>query len=133
MEKIRNNFLGLPMDMLLPRDPMWNMTIPSFKTDIVENENNYEIIMDMPGFSKEDVKITVKNNTLIITAKKETKIEDKEKNYILKERSNHSMSRSFQIKNLDSEKIKASFKDGLLQITIDKPQKTEETKTINIE
>ena len=74
---MRNNFLGLPMEMLMPREPMWSHLMPTMKTDIIENDDNFKIIMDMPGFSKEDVKITIKNNTLMITAEKEA-VEDKE-------------------------------------------------------
>lgn len=130
---MRNNFLGLPMEMLMPREPMWSHLMPTMKTDIIENDDNFEIIMDMPGFSKEDVKITIKNNTLMITAEKEA-VEDKEENnYILKERSSSTMSRSFNIKGLNADSIKASFKDGVLQVIVDKPEKTEDVKTINID
>ena len=130
---MRNNFLGLPMEMLMPREPMWSHLMPTMKTDIIENDDNFKIIMDMPGFSKEDVKITIKNNTLMITAEKEA-VEDKEENnYILKERSSSTMSRSFNIKGLNADSVKASFKDGVLQVVVDKPEKTEDVKTINID
>lgn len=129
---MKNNFLGLPMDMLMPREPMWSTPIPSLKTDIVEHEDSFEIIMDLPGFSKEDVKITTNNDTLLIAVQKEIKKDEEEKNYILKERSSTSMARRFQIRDLSPNKIKASFKDGILQVFVEKPKK-EEPQIINID
>lgn len=129
---MKNNFLGLPMDMLMPREPMWSTPIPSLKTDIIEHEDSFEIIMDLPGFSKEDVKITTNNDTLLIAVQKEIKKDEEEKNYILKERSSTSMARRFQIRDLSPNKIKASFKDGILQVFVEKPKK-EEPQIINID
>lgn len=129
---MKNNFLGLPMEMLMPREPMWSTPIPSLKTDIIEHEDSFEIIMDLPGFSKEDVKITTNNDTLLIAVQKEIKKDEEEKNYILKERSSTSMARRFQIRDLSPNKIKASFKDGILQVFVEKPKK-EEPQIINID
>lgn len=129
---MKNNFLGLPMEMLMPREPMWSTPIPSLKTDIIEHEDSFEIIMDLPGFSKEDVKITTNNDTLLIAVQKEIKKDEEEKNYILKERSSTSMARRFQIIDLSPNKIKASFKDGILQVFVEKPKK-EEPQIINID
>ena len=129
---MKNNFLGLPMEMLMPREPMWSTPIPSLKTDIIEHEDSFEIIMDLPGFSKEDIKITTNNDTLLIAVQKEIKKDEEEKNYILKERSSTSMARRFQIRDLSPNKIKASFKDGILQVFVEKPKK-EEPQIINID
>lgn len=129
---MKNDFLGLPMEMLMPREPMWSTPIPSLKTDIIEHEDSFEIIMDLPGFSKEDVKITTNNDTLLIAVQKEIKKDEEEKNYILKERSSTSMARRFQIRDLSPNKIKASFKDGILQVFVEKPKK-EEPQIINID
>lgn len=129
---MKNDFLGLPMEMLIPREPMWSHLMPTMKTDIIENDDNFKIIMDMPGFSKEDVKITTNNDTLLIAVQKEIKKDEEEKNYILKERSSTSMARRFQIRDLSPNKIKASFKDGILQVFVEKPKK-EEPQIINID
>ena len=70
------------------------------KCDIYEKDNKYHIEMDIPGFNKEDIKINVENNYLNVTAKKESKEEDKSKKYIRRERSYSKFERSIYSKLL---------------------------------
>ncbi len=100
--------------------------------DISDDERNIYLNLDMPGLSKEDVQIKIKeNNVLVIKGEKkqESTAEDKERNYIRMERHFGEFSRYFTLPdNVNTEKIDAKFDKGVLSITIEKkePEKPNE-------
>ena len=100
--------------------------LPAFKTDIRETENSYILDAELPGFSKEDIHAEVRNGYLTIHAehKSENEEKDEKNNYIRRERSYGSFSRSFDLEGIKSDEITASYKDGVLSLTLPK----EETK-----
>ena len=105
------------------------------KTDIHENEDNYELDIDLPGFKKEDIKLSLESGYLVIEAGKSLEKEKKGK-AIRKERYEGSMQRSFYVgEEVKEEDIKAKFEDGVLKLTVPKKEKEEvpEKKTILIE
>ena len=106
------------------------------KSDIYEKNNEYHIEMDIPGFQRDDVKISFEDGYLTVSCEKneETKEEDKDKKYIRRERSFHeSCERKFYVGNVDEEKINAEFKNGTLSIVVPKEEKEKESKKyINI-
>lgn len=109
------------------------------QTDIKEHENEYEVKMNLPGFSKENVKGELKDGYLIITANTSDNKDEKDENgrYIRRERYSGSCSRSFYVgKDIKQEDIHAEFKDGILTFQIPKKeakQPVEEKKYISIE
>ena len=106
----------------------------SFKVDVKDNGNAYELIADFPGLKKENISLDYENNYLTISAKTEEGKEEQDDkgNYIRRERHVGSMSRSFYIDNIDEKKISAEFKEGILKV--DLPKLTEETpKSTKIE
>lgn len=104
------------------------------KCDIYEKDGKYHIEMDIPGYSKEDIKIEAKKEELTITAEKSKEVneEDKDKKYIHKERSYGKYQRSFYLKNLDSEAVEAEFNNGVLKIIVPKKDEEESKKYIEI-
>ncbi len=93
------------------------------KTDVREKDGNYELVMDLPGYKKEDVKAQLENGYLTITASRGVNKDevDNEGNYIRRERYSGQCSRSFYVgENLKQEDIKAKFQDGVLQLTFPK-------------
>lgn len=126
---------------LIPRkdffDDFWDEFVPTkadnMKCDIYEKGGNYFIEMDIPGFDKNDIAIDVNNDYLTISASKDETKEDKDKNYIRKERSFGKYERSFYVGNIDSNEIKAEFKHGLLKVSIPKEKKIENNKKIQID
>ena len=128
---------------LVPRkiffDDFFDDFIPTFKQDnnmkcdIYEKDDKYFIEMDIPGYDKEDISIDVDNEYLTISASKENKIDEEDKNYIRKERSYSKMSRSFYIGDAKESDIKAEFKDGILKVIVPKEEQVETKKKIEIE
>ena len=109
------------------------------KTDIRDNDGHYELDVDMPGFSKEDIKVELKDGYLTISAstKKDNDEKDENGKYIRRERYMGSCSRSFQVgDSVKQEDIKAKFENGILKLTVPKEEaqpKVEENKYIAIE
>lgn len=101
------------------------------KTDIQETENEYTIEMDIPGYNKEDIKISVDDQYLTISVNRETKIEEQEKDkYIRRERTVQSGNRSFYVGEVEESDIKAKFNNGVLTVNIPKKDVKQETKKI---
>lgn len=94
-------------------------------TDVRETESGYEVIMNLPGFTKEDVKGEVKDGYLTVTATTSTSNDEKdaEGKYIRRERYSGSCSRSFYVgEEVTQDDIKAKFEDGTLKLTIPKKE-----------
>ena len=121
MENFENSFFG--------------HQAPAFKTDIRETENAYVLDAELPGFSKEDIHAEVRNGYLTIRAEHSSENEEKDekKNYLRRERSYGSFTRSFDLDGINSDEISASYKDGILTLTLPKAtQKAEEVRRIEI-
>ncbi len=108
------------------------------QTDIRETKDAYEVIMNLPGYKKEDVKGELKDGYLVISANtaQNHDEQDKEGKYIRKERYTGTCSRSFYVGDaISQEDIKAKFENGtlILQIPKEVPKKSEEAKFISIE
>ena len=106
-------------------------------TDIKENDNDYELTMNLPGVKKEDVTAELKDGYLTIHATSNQNKDEKDEDgkYIRRERYAGNLSRSFYIgEGVKQEDIKAAFKNGILSITVPKEDKTakEEKKYITI-
>lgn len=91
------------------------------RSDIYEENNQYVVEIDIPGFHKEDINIDYNNGYLNITAKKEEEIEDN-KNYIRKERFYGKYQRRFYVGDIDEASIKANFDNGILKVVFPKKQ-----------
>ncbi|MBQ6196629.1 MAG: Hsp20/alpha crystallin family protein [Lachnospiraceae bacterium] len=107
------------------------------RADVKENDDGYEVHLDLPGFKKEDVKAQLKEGYLTVTATRQSSVDDsKNEKYIRRERYMGSVSRSFYVgENLTEEDIKAKFDNGTLILSLPKvPQKkVEEDRYITIE
>lgn len=102
------------------------------RTDIKERGNNYIIEMDLPGFDKENISLSLKDGYLIISAKtvKEENDSDDEK-YLRQERYYGECSRSFYVGDVITEEdIDAEFKNGTLRITLPKPEEKEKISQV---
>ncbi|MDD6697350.1 MAG: Hsp20/alpha crystallin family protein [Veillonellaceae bacterium] len=109
---------------------------PEFKVDVKDNGDSYDLTAELPGFQKGNITLTYKDNYLTIGAKNETSSDEKDEkgNYVRRERSQSSVSRSFYIDGIDDSKATADYKDGILSIHMPKTVQAEDTgHTIAIE
>lgn len=114
------------MNNLVDRSPLFdqptiNSTIPS--VNIYETDDDFQIEVAAPGYKKKDFSIEVENNTLTLSAKKETK--GQEELIVRKRQFNYeSFERSFTLpkSSADDSKVKASYIDGILTISIAKKE-----------
>lgn len=107
--------------------------IDSMRTDVKEKDGEYELSVDLPGFDKKDIALSLNDGYLTIDAKREDSEDDK-KNYVRRERS-YSCSRSFYVGDaVTEEDIKAKYNNGTLVLSVPKKDRKElPKKNIEIE
>ena len=123
-------------------DPVSNVnttnTTNRMATDIKENENGYELAMEVPGFNKEDLKIELKDGYLTISAEHNTTNDKKDNDgrVIRQERYYGSSKRSFYVGDqIEKQDIKAKYDKGILNVFVPKKdlKKIENKQTIEIQ
>ena len=101
-------------------------------TDIIETDDSYEVHLSLPGLKKEDIKIELNDNVLLISGERENRSEKKENKWHLSEISYGKFSRRFQLpEQVDKDKIEAGFEDGILKVMISKTE-AEKPRLINV-
>ncbi len=128
---IDRNFCGMGNDPMIEGSRGGYMP----RVDVVEKKDDYVLDMELPGLSENDVDINLKDRVLTIAAKKEEKAEKeeaedkkhrKENNFLIHERHGYYFSRSFTLPDdIDSDKVSAGFKNGLLTVTIPRKPETQ--------
>lgn len=119
-----------------PRLLDWNMPTLSEagfpRVDILDHDNDIEVQAALPGVRKENLEVSVTDQAITIrTSAKEEKKEEEKGKYFRREIAQGKFQRTVSLpENVDGEKANASFKDGILKVTI---PKTEKSKRRNIE
>jgi len=89
--------------------------------DIADKDGEYEITAELPGIDEKDIDVSTRNGSLVIKAEKKEEKEEQKKGYVVSERRYGSFERQFGLpKGVDSDRISASFKKGVLTITLPK-------------
>lgn len=92
-------------------------------TDIVEDGEEFVVSIELPGMSKDDVKLTLKDDSLTVSGSKKRESESREDRYYRVERSYGSFCRTINLPSkVDSSKILAEFKNGILTIRLPKSE-----------
>ena len=106
----------------------------TFKVDVEDKGDSNELTADLPGMAKEDIALNFENDYLTIAAQKKESNDDTDKkgNFIRRERRFGSVSRSFYVGDVDSQKIDAEFKDGVLKVTLPKAPEVRQSTAITI-
>ena len=116
-----NDFFDRPVRQHRGNYPVVN----TMRSDIKEFEDSYQIDMQLPGYAKEEVEVSIKDGYLTVSANHEENKDEKDSNgkYIRKECYRGSCERSFYVgDHITSENVKASFKDGMLTLTLPKQE-----------
>lgn len=134
-ERARNSMLNKFFDDF-ENDYMTNSfskSLYGFKTDIKDNGDSYTIEAELPGFKKEDISIDIDKDVLTVSALHNEEKEEKDKNFVRRERYSGSYSRSFDVSGVNTEDIKAQYNNGVLELTMPKLEPKEpERKRIEI-
>ncbi len=93
-----------------------------FKTDIREEDDKYILECEIPGFSKDEIKVEAVGGSLSLSAEKNSERENKSGKYLRRERTECSYNRVFDIPNVDADSIDANYSDGILTLTLPKKQ-----------
>ncbi len=104
------------------------------RTDIKETENAYELDLELPGYGKDEIKVSLENGYLTVSAEKQ-KREEEGKKYLRRE-IREQTSRSYYVGNdITREQIKAKYANGILSLTVPKkgPEEKKESNFIEIE
>ncbi len=89
--------------------------------DVAETDKGYEITAELPGMEEKNIEVKLANGVLSIKGEKQEQTVEKDKNYYRRERSFGSFERSFHVpENVNAEKIEATFKNGVLSVTLPK-------------
>ena len=125
MDPMTNFFDGLGRNMV---------NSSKMKTDVIENDDEFEVKAELPGFKKEDISINYENDTLTIHAihdlNKEQKDEDGK--LIRSERTSSDVSRLFYLPDADTGKIGAKYDGGILDIMVPKSAEKQSKHSISI-
>ena len=102
--------------------------------DIIEKDNAYEVTAELPGMDEKNIEVKLDNGGLTIRGEKQEEKEEKRQGYHLQERSFGSFERYFAVpEGVDADKIEASFKKGLLTVTLPKkPEAQKPAKKIDV-
>ena len=107
------------------------------KTDIHEKDDTYEIVVDLPGFKKDEINLDVKDGYLSISAEKglDKNEEDKKGKVLRKERYTGVCTRSFYVGDVAPEDVKAKYTSGVLTVVLPKKnqKKLDSSRKINID
>jgi len=142
MDRLANRMMRGPFGLMsndffrdLPLFAVGNLDSRTWRpaVDIQEDKAQYTVHAELPGLRKEDVKVELDEGVLTIRGERklETKEEDKERKYTRVERQYGSFARRFPLpKDVDSANVKASFKEGVLEVCL--PRSVEKAKQSEI-
>lgn len=106
-----------------------SMPMNTCRTDIRDEDEKYIMESELPGFEKENIKLDINGDYLVISAERNSESGEKDSRdnprYIRRERVYGSYRRSFGISDVDSEKITAEYKNGILKIELPKKKPEE--------
>ena len=116
------------------RPMFYDEKLDSMRTDIRETDKSYELEIELPGFKKNEISISLDNGYLTVDAEKAEREEDKDARYLRKE-CRVSCHRSYYVgSDVEQENVKAKYENGILCLMVPKMQpKKPEVKTINID
>lgn len=95
-------------------------SLPAFRTDIRDQGDKFLLEAELPGFDKEDISLELKEGILTIKAEHKENQDQKDGDYIRRERRCGSFSRTFDVTGIDENGITAAYHNGILELTLPK-------------
>ena len=107
------------LDNVFEGTPVWRTRTPA--VDVRESEDGYLMEAELPGLTDKDIDLKIEDNILTLSSRREESEEESKDGYLIRERRSAEFCRTFVLpKDVDREKIKAEFKNGLLAVSIPK-------------
>jgi HSP20 family protein len=127
---------GWPRSMF-SMEPFWHREATRAAApavDVAETDKAYEITAEMPGLGEKDLEVKLTSGALTIKGEKQEEKEEKKKDYYISERRYGAFERSFRLpEGIDTDKIDASFKNGVLKVVLPKtPEARKAEKKIDV-
>ena len=139
VDRLFEDFAINPLRLRRPSfdiEPFWQPEswIATPAVDLVERDNDFELAAELPGLEEKNIELKVTNGVLTVRGSREENREEKKEDYHLKERRYGSFERSFRVpETVDQDKIEASFKNGVLTVTMPKAAEAQKpAKTIPV-
>ena len=114
-------------------DDFNKVKVHDMKCDIYEEGDNYVFVVDVPGYSKDEIDVDIHRGYLTISASSNYENDNEDKTYIRKERVYGTVRRQFYVGDVDENMIKASFNDGVLKVVVPKKEEVVSKKKIEID
>lgn len=114
-------------------DDMWRRPVQGRRSkgpwypevDIEEQSDAFVVSMDVPGMDREELKVTMENNTLVIRGERKQQRSEEKQDMHITERQYGSFQRAFRLpQGVDGSKIRAGYRDGVLEVTLPKAEET---------
>jgi Molecular chaperone (small heat shock protein) len=93
------------------------------RTDVLDQGDKYVLRADLPGFNKDDIHINIEGNYLTLSAEHKEESDKSDDSFVRRERRYGSLSRSFDVSNIDVDRIAASYDKGVLELELPKQEK----------
>ncbi|WP_435156080.1 archaeal heat shock protein Hsp14 [Haladaptatus sp. DFWS20] len=101
--------------------------------DVADQGDQFLVTADLPGFEKDDIDITLRDNRLRIAAEHESEIEEGDEEYLRQERSQRSMSRTISLPDpVDESNVSAEYRNGVLTVKLPKLGGNDESHSIDV-
>jgi HSP20 family protein len=102
--------------------------------DVSETENEVRVCAELPGVSEKDVEVTLNDDVLTIRGEKKSERKEEKENYHFSERSFGAFQRAIRLPfPADADKVKASFENGVLTVTLPKGEEQDRTRRIKVQ
>jgi HSP20 family protein len=115
------------LDGFFDDTPVWNTRNPA--VDVRETDQGYLMEAELPGLSDKDIELNIEDNILTLSSREAESKEEKKNGYLIRERRQAEFCRTFVLpKDVEREKIKAEFKNGLLTVSLPKREEAKPRK-----
>ncbi len=92
--------------------------------DVIDESDRVRVVVDLPGFEKDDISVYIEDGDLVVKAKRGEEKEEKGRNYLRRERSYGEVYRRISLpSDVDEERIKARYRNGVLEVELPKEQR----------
>jgi HSP20 family protein len=111
----------------------WSLPSQSMAVDLADHDDEYVLEADLPGFEKDDIDVRITDHTLHVDAEREAATDTTSENYVRRERSHRTTSRSITLPGeVETDGVTATYDAGVLRVSIPKAEPLSESHRIDV-